>query len=156
MATASLDIPDYHPDRGVTAGTDGLGDLVVRIGTDGVEIVGDPAGLRDLARVVSGACCSGRAERKPRAPRSEHRDVGCQEHTVVVVARSAPLVALIGVSRVPAALTAAAGRGRARLGDVLSKKATHFELMEGQDEPWQFSLFVYEDEFRAATDGGAS
>lgn len=38
------------------------------------------------------------------------------------------------------------------LGDVLFVKATHFELMEDQDEPWEFSLFVYEDEFQEAHD----
>jgi hypothetical protein len=38
----------------------------------------------------------------------------------------------------------------AKLGEVLFVKATHFELMDGEDEPWQFSLFVYADEFQGA------
>jgi hypothetical protein len=37
-----------------------------------------------------------------------------------------------------------------KLGEVLFVGGSHFELMEGEDEPWQFSLFVYQDEFDAA------
>jgi hypothetical protein len=50
VPTLTIEIPAYREDRGVTAGTNGDGDIIVRSGMDGVEIVGNPAGLRDLAR----------------------------------------------------------------------------------------------------------
>lgn len=50
MPTLTFEIPAYREDRGVTAGTEGDGDIIVRSGIQGVEIVGNPAGLRDLAR----------------------------------------------------------------------------------------------------------
>jgi hypothetical protein len=50
MPAVSMEIPAYSEDRGVNAGTEGDGDIVVRSRTDGVEIIGNPAGLRDLAR----------------------------------------------------------------------------------------------------------
>ena len=42
-------MPGYDPARGVVIQPEG-GDVVVRHGESGVEILADPAGLRDLAR----------------------------------------------------------------------------------------------------------
>ena len=45
-----IEVPDYDPARGVVTFIDDGGTVVVRHGDGGVEIEGDPAGLRDLAR----------------------------------------------------------------------------------------------------------
>jgi hypothetical protein len=44
-----LTMPDYDATRGVVIQPEG-GDVLVRYGESGVEILADPAGLRDLAR----------------------------------------------------------------------------------------------------------
>jgi hypothetical protein len=49
MPEVMLNVPDYDPARGVVIVPEG-GDVVVRHGEFGVEILADPAGLRDLAR----------------------------------------------------------------------------------------------------------
>jgi hypothetical protein len=46
----SLSVPAYDPTRGVVAPAEG-GNVVVEIVNGSVEIFGDPAGLRDLARL---------------------------------------------------------------------------------------------------------
>jgi hypothetical protein len=50
MAKHSIEVADYDPSRGVVVLTEEGGDIVVRVGSDGVEIEANPAGLRDLAR----------------------------------------------------------------------------------------------------------
>jgi hypothetical protein len=50
MAEHSIEVADYDPSRGVVVLTEEGGDIVVRLGSDGVEIEANPAGLRDLAR----------------------------------------------------------------------------------------------------------
>jgi hypothetical protein len=49
MAGNSVSVPPYDPRRGVVAPTEG-GTVIVEIRDGSVEIHGDPAGLRDLAR----------------------------------------------------------------------------------------------------------
>jgi hypothetical protein len=49
MPEMTLTVPAYDPARGVVIQPEG-GDVLVRYGTSGVEILADPAGLRDLAR----------------------------------------------------------------------------------------------------------
>jgi hypothetical protein len=39
----------------------------------------------------------------------------------------------------------------AKLGEVVYVAGTHLELIDGEDQPWQLSVFVYTDEFEAAT-----
>jgi hypothetical protein len=50
MAKHSIEVADYDASRGVVVLTEEGGDIVVRLGSDGVEIEANPAGLRDLAR----------------------------------------------------------------------------------------------------------
>jgi hypothetical protein len=50
MAKHSIEVADYDPSRGVVVLTEEGGDIVVRVGSEGVEIEANPAGLRDLAR----------------------------------------------------------------------------------------------------------
>jgi class 3 adenylate cyclase len=50
MTETSLSIPAYDPAVGVVAPAEG-GTVVVAIADGAVEIFGDPAGLRDLARM---------------------------------------------------------------------------------------------------------
>lgn len=50
MAKHSIAVADYDASRGVVVLTEEGGDIVVRLGSDGVEIEANPAGLRDLAR----------------------------------------------------------------------------------------------------------
>ena len=50
MTGNSLSVPTYDPTRGVVAPAEG-GNVVVEIVNGSVEIFGDPAGLRDLARL---------------------------------------------------------------------------------------------------------
>lgn len=40
----------------------------------------------------------------------------------------------------------------ANLGEPLFVKATHFEVDTDEDEPWQFSLFIYADEFKGSVE----
>jgi hypothetical protein len=49
MPEVTLTVPGYDPARGVVIQPEG-GDVMVRYGESGVEILADPAGLRDLAR----------------------------------------------------------------------------------------------------------
>jgi hypothetical protein len=49
MPQVTLTVPGYDPDRGAVIQPEG-GDVLVRHSETGVEILGDPAGLRDLAR----------------------------------------------------------------------------------------------------------
>jgi hypothetical protein len=49
MPEMTLSVPGYDPARGVVIQPEG-GDVLVRHGESGVEILADPAGLRDLAR----------------------------------------------------------------------------------------------------------
>jgi hypothetical protein len=49
MNEVTLSIPGYDPQRGVVAPAEG-GSIVVEVRGGAVEIFGDPAGLRDLAR----------------------------------------------------------------------------------------------------------
>jgi len=49
MPQVTLTVPGYDPDRGAVIQPEG-GDVLVRHGQAGVEILADPAGLRDLAR----------------------------------------------------------------------------------------------------------
>ncbi len=49
MPEVVLTVPGYDPDRGAVIQPEG-GDVLVRQGQAGVEILADPAGLRDLAR----------------------------------------------------------------------------------------------------------
>jgi hypothetical protein len=49
MPEMTLTVPGYDPARGVVIQPEG-GDVLVRHGENGVEILADPAGLRDLAR----------------------------------------------------------------------------------------------------------
>ena len=49
MGELMLSVPDYDPSRGVVIQPEG-GDVLVRCGDSGVEILADAAGLRDLAR----------------------------------------------------------------------------------------------------------
>jgi hypothetical protein len=49
MPEVTLTVPDYDPAHGVIIQPEG-GDVLVRHGPAGVEILADPAGLRDLAR----------------------------------------------------------------------------------------------------------
>jgi len=39
----------------------------------------------------------------------------------------------------------------AKLGEVVYVAGTHLELIEGENQPWQLSVFVYQEEFDAAT-----
>ena len=51
MPDVTLAVPDFDPVRGVVIHPDGEGgDVLVRQGEFGVEILANPAGLRDLAR----------------------------------------------------------------------------------------------------------
>ena len=50
MAKHSIEVADYDPSRGVVVLTEEGGDIVVRLGSEGVEVEANPAGLRDLAR----------------------------------------------------------------------------------------------------------
>ncbi|MET9271097.1 hypothetical protein [Kribbella sp. NPDC003557] len=50
MAKYSIEVADYDASRGVVVLTEEGGDIVVRLGSDGVKIEANPAGLRDLAR----------------------------------------------------------------------------------------------------------
>ena len=49
MPEVTLTVPGYAPARGAVIQPEG-GDVQVRYGESGVEILADPAGLRDLAR----------------------------------------------------------------------------------------------------------
>ena len=49
MPDVTLTVPGYDPAHGVVISPEG-GDVLVRQGEFGVEILADPAGLRDLAR----------------------------------------------------------------------------------------------------------
>ena len=49
MREVTLTVPGYDPARGVVIQPEG-GEVVVRHGESGVEVLADPAGLRDLAR----------------------------------------------------------------------------------------------------------
>jgi len=49
MPEVTLAVPGYDPARGVVIQPEG-GDVLVRHGESGVEILATPAGLRDLAR----------------------------------------------------------------------------------------------------------
>lgn len=49
MPEVTLTVPRYDPARGVIIQPEG-GDVLVRHGPAGVEILANPAGLRDLAR----------------------------------------------------------------------------------------------------------
>jgi hypothetical protein len=49
MPEVMLNVPDYDPARGMVIVPEG-GDILVRHGESGAEILADPAGLRDLAR----------------------------------------------------------------------------------------------------------
>ncbi|GAB7043148.1 hypothetical protein JCM9533A_69990 [Catenuloplanes niger JCM 9533] len=51
MNEISLSVPPYDPAVGVVAPAEG-GSVTVEIVDDSVEIFGDPAGLRDLARML--------------------------------------------------------------------------------------------------------
>jgi len=64
MAENSLSVPAYDPAIGVVAPAEG-GTVAVEIVDGSVEIFGDPAGLRDLARM-----CLALAD--PRAPDGAH------------------------------------------------------------------------------------
>jgi hypothetical protein len=50
MARHSIEVADYDASRGVVVLAEEGGDIVVRFGSEGVEIEANPAGLRDLAR----------------------------------------------------------------------------------------------------------
>jgi hypothetical protein len=51
MPEVTLTVPAYDPARGVVIHPEGEGgDVLVRQGESGVEILANPAGLRDLAR----------------------------------------------------------------------------------------------------------
>jgi hypothetical protein len=64
MAEISLSVPTYDPTIGVVAPAEG-GAVTVEIVNGSVEIIGDPAGLRDLARMCL-------ALSDPRAPQGAH------------------------------------------------------------------------------------
>jgi hypothetical protein len=64
MTEISLSVPAYDSTSGVVAPAEG-GSVVVEIVNESVEIFGDPAGLRDLARLCL-------ALSDPRAPRGAH------------------------------------------------------------------------------------
>lgn len=49
MAENTLSVPPYNPQTGVIAPAEG-GTVIIEIRDGCVEILGDPAGLRDLAR----------------------------------------------------------------------------------------------------------
>jgi len=49
MPEVTVTVPGYDPARGAIIQPEG-GDVLVRHGKSGVEILADPAGLRDLAR----------------------------------------------------------------------------------------------------------
>lgn len=49
MPEVTLTVPGYEAARGAVIKPEG-GDVLVRHSESGVEIIGDPAGLRDLAR----------------------------------------------------------------------------------------------------------
>jgi hypothetical protein len=49
MLEVTLTVPGYDPARGAVIQPEG-GDVLVRHCESGIEILGDPAGLRDLAR----------------------------------------------------------------------------------------------------------
>ena len=38
-----------------------------------------------------------------------------------------------------------------KLGEVIYVAGTHLELIDGDEQPWQLSVFVHADEFKAAT-----
>jgi hypothetical protein len=64
MAEISLSVPTYDPTIGVVAPAEGRA-VTVEIVNGSVEIIGDPAGLRDLARMCL-------ALSDPRAPQGAH------------------------------------------------------------------------------------
>ena len=64
MTEITLSVPAYDPAVGVVAPAEG-GTIVVEVVNESVDIFGDPAGLRDLARM-----CLALAD--PRAPDGAH------------------------------------------------------------------------------------
>ena len=82
MPEVMLTVPDYDPAHGVVILPEG-GDVLVRHGEFGVEILADPAGLRDLAR-----WCLALADEQAPDGAHVHLDPG----TVPLTTSAAPLM----------------------------------------------------------------
>lgn len=82
MPVVTLTVPDYDPARGVIIQPEG-GDVLIRHAPAGVEILADPAGLRDLAR-----WCLALADEQVPNGAHVHPDPG----TIPLTASAAPLM----------------------------------------------------------------
>jgi hypothetical protein len=83
MATHVIELPDYDVSRGVVVLVEEGGSVSVSVGPDGVEILGDRAGLRDLAR-----WCLALADDHAPSGAHVHLDPG----TIPLITSSGPLM----------------------------------------------------------------